>query len=203
MKQINRQYWLGLILVLLAVTVVGCLPETDDVQDVEGTEVLMSRHDNRAGEITDLAAQNRLLAEVHKATAKYQRVEMALADGYVPASPCVSAPGRGGMGVHYVNFPLVDGEHDPLRPEALVYEPMKNGRMNLVAVEYIMVADLLKDKYKAPLFGQITMDNHLDGAPLGFPHYQLHVWIWKNNPSGIYTPYNPRVSCEYGESYPH
>jgi len=198
----TREYWC-ILFMLFAMTVVGCLPENGDELDVESTEILMSRHDNRAEEITDLPAQNRLLAAVNRATAKYQKVEMALADGYEPASPCVSAPGLGAMGVHYVNFSLVDGEHDPLRPEALLYEPMKNGRMRLIGVEYVVVADLLEDRYKAPLFGQIAMDNHLHGAPLGFPHYQLHVWIWRNNPSGIYTPFNPNVSCEYGVSEPH
>ncbi|HSJ68497.1 MAG TPA: hypothetical protein VK921_12510 [Anditalea sp.] len=203
MKQVNREFWLGLLLLILAVTVVGCLPESDDQLEAEGTEVLMSRHDNRAGEITDIAAQNRLLASVHSATAKYQRVEMAIADGYELASACVSVPGLGGMGYHYVNFSIVNGEHDPLHPEALVYEPMKNGKFKLVAVEYIVDARLLSDRNIAPKFGQIAMDNHLHGAPLGFPHYQLHVWLWKNNPSGIYTPFNPNVSCEYGESEPH
>jgi hypothetical protein len=27
------------------------------------------------------------------------------------------------------------------------------------------------------------------------PFYSLHAWIWKPNPSGILTPWNPRVSC--------
>ena len=195
MESINPKLWIRLFVIVIALAAVSCLPDTTDDLEVEGTEVLMSRHDNRAGEITDIAAQNRLLAAVHRATAKYQRVEEALADGYAPASPCVYAPGVGAMGVHYVNFSLVDGEHDPLRPEALLYEP-KNGRMNLVGVEYIMVAALMEDGSKAPLFGQLKMDDHLHGAPLGFPHYQLHVWLWKNNPAGMYTPYNPKVSCE-------
>jgi len=196
MKQNIQEFWMGLFYILLAVAIVGCLPENDNELEVEGTEILMSRHDNRAGEITDIAAQNRLLATVHKATAKYQRVEMAIADGYELASPCVAVPGLGGMGFHYINFNLMDGEHDPLRPEALVYEPMKNGRMNLVAVEYIVVVDPSKLADPAPRFGQLTMDDHLHGAPLGFPHYQLHVWLWKTNPSGMYTPFNPNVSCE-------
>lgn len=196
MKQIIQEYWTGLFYILLAVTIGGCLPEDEKELEVEGTEILMSRHDNRAGEISDIAAQNRLLASVHQATAKYQKVEMAMADGYEMASPCIAVPGLGGMGVHYINFTYMDGELDPLRPEALVYEPMENGKMNLVAVEYIVVVDPMKLEDPAPRFGQLTMDNHLQGAPLGFPHYQLHVWLWKNNPSGMYTPFNPNVSCE-------
>jgi hypothetical protein len=36
------------------------------------------------------------------------------------------------------------------------------------------------------------------GAPnrLRLPaHYELHVWAWKRNASGIFSDWNPRVSC--------
>jgi hypothetical protein len=26
-------------------------------------------------------------------------------------------------------------------------------------------------------------------------HYDLHVWIWKANPSGLFAPFNPALSC--------
>lgn len=26
-------------------------------------------------------------------------------------------------------------------------------------------------------------------------HYELHVWLWRNNPLGMFAPYNPKVSC--------
>jgi len=25
--------------------------------------------------------------------------------------------------------------------------------------------------------------------------YELHAWIWKNNPSGVFYEWNPKVSC--------
>ena len=45
------------------------------------------------------------------------------------------------MGIHYVNGDLVgDGLLDPKRPESLLYE-LKDGRMQLAAVEYVVIAD--------------------------------------------------------------
>jgi hypothetical protein len=31
--------------------------------------------------------------------------------------------------------------------------------------------------------------------PEGFHHYDLHVWLWKDNPEGMFTPTNPAVTC--------
>jgi hypothetical protein len=27
------------------------------------------------------------------------------------------------------------------------------------------------------------------------PHYDLHVWIWRENPSGTFAQWNPKVEC--------
>ena len=32
----------------------------------------------------------------------------------------------------------------------------------------------------------------LTGMPV---HYDLHVWLWKHNPSGVFAPFNPDASC--------
>lgn len=26
-------------------------------------------------------------------------------------------------------------------------------------------------------------------------HYELHVWIWKPNPNGMFSHWNPAISC--------
>ena len=36
---------------------------------------------------------------------------------------------QGAMGIHYANVGLIDGTADPLRPEALIYEPGTNGEI--------------------------------------------------------------------------
>ena len=81
--------------------------------------------------------QNSLLATVRGATARYHDVDAALADGYVLGSPCEAMPGQG-IGVHYRKGSLIDGVVDPAQPELLVYEPQQNGRLQLVAVAFVV-----------------------------------------------------------------
>jgi hypothetical protein len=141
------------------------------------------------------ASQNQINADIRRATARYQRLEVALADGYALASECVP-----GMGFHFLSAALLDGVVEPTRPEILVYEPQSNGRLRLVAVEF-MVPAAAWDPFNSgpPMLGSREFDDHRapgSGGP-PFPHYQLHAWVWKDNPDGIYTPYNPNSSCEF------
>ncbi|TXK52656.1 hypothetical protein FVR03_00945 [Pontibacter qinzhouensis] len=145
------------------------------------------------------AYHNKVLAQVRQATAKYHRIEAAIADGYMASSDCVASP-AGGMGYHFVNFMLVDGIVDPMHPEVLVYEPQKNGKLKLVAIEFMVMAASWDPLYATPpMLGDQVYDDHRapgSGGP-PFPHYQLHAWVWKNNPSGMHAPFNPKVSCQY------
>src|SRR5919109_2148937 len=141
------------------------------------------------------------LAKVRQATAKYHDVNVALADGFVPTPHCIAEPGLGVMGIHYINPPrLMDTEVNILEPEILLYVESGNG-LKLVGVEYwfsIGAPDTpIPDPappapviFDRPLDG--PMDAHEPGQP---PHYDLHAWIWKANPAGIFAPFNPNVSC--------
>lgn len=152
------------------------------------------------------------LAAVRHATAKYHSVARAEHAGYAQASPCEASP-AGGMGHHYVNQALVmDPALDPRRPEILLYAPKRNGKLRLVGVEYFAVA--LANTPTGPaswfsttpppggffnpapsLFGR-TFDGPMAGHAPGMPwHYDLHVWVWKRNPSGMFAQWNPRVHC--------
>jgi len=94
------------------------------------------------------------------------------------------------MGYHYLN--PANTELDPAKPQLLVYEPQKNGRLRLVAVEYLVpYAAMPADQAPPRLFEQ-----DFDPTPhLGA--WTLHVWVWHHNPSGMFAAYNPRVSCQY------
>ena len=166
-----------------------------------------------ADEATAADVEGRTLAAIRRGTARYQRVERALADGYVPASPCVFATDDetgdevAAMGVHYVNFGLIEGAMpgddrattiDPSAPEILLYEPQRNGRLRLVGVEFMASAS--GSGWTAPTLDGVAFDAHLTpeaqhGIP--FPHYDLHVWTWRNNPDGLFAGHNPKVSCEH------
>jgi hypothetical protein len=132
---------------------------------------------------------------VRQATAQFKDVTKA--KGYALLHGCVSGPQEGAMGIHYANGALVgDGELDATKPEALLYEP-KDGKLQLVAVEYVVIADAWNAKHPAPpvLMGQLF--NYV-GAPnrYGLPaFYELHVWAWKNNSDGMFADWNPSVSC--------
>ena len=147
---------------------------------------------HRAGSETPLAQ------EVRRATERYQDVTAATAAGYALFLGCVSSPQSGAMGVHYVNGELVgDGKLDASRPEALMYEP-RNGKLELVGVEYIVLAAAWDAASKTPptLMGQLF---HYNTSPnrYGIPaYYSLHVWAWRNNPTGVFMDWNPSVSCE-------
>lgn len=137
---------------------------------------------------------NQQLSRVRKATAKYQNVRAAIADGYVPTEHCLAAPGLGTMGYHYVNPALAaDAELDPLKPEVLLYVPSSSGGVRLVAVEYFIASAAVSAH--PSLFGQ-PFDGPMAGHEPGMPeHYDLHAWIWANNPGGVFAQFNPSVSC--------
>jgi hypothetical protein len=95
------------------------------------------------------------------------------------------------MGVHYVNGTLFDGQLEVDKPEALVYEPKRNGQLELVAVEYITPADAwlgshavgVQPDVMGHLFHFVPGPNRY--GPGAF--YELHVWAWKNNPRGPFS----------------
>lgn len=135
-----------------------------------------------------------LVARVRAATVQFRDPEVAKAYGYLPG-PCVSGPNHGAMGVHFINASLLGKELNVDTPEALIYEPGKDGRMRLVGVEYITFA--------ADWVGEVpTLEGHLlhyAGAPnrYGIPaFYQIHVWAWRDNPDGTFSDWNRRVSCD-------
>ncbi|WP_373493505.1 hypothetical protein [Aquiflexum sp.] len=193
--------------VLIAIWFWACMPENspelDNELDVEIIESLSLDHEPDFSNFrTNTPAQNKAVADIRAGTAKYHRVEVAESAGYELASPCVTRPGLGAMGFHYVNFSLIDTNIDPRNPEVLLFEPQKNGILRLVAVEFIVPAipwhETHDDDDPPTLEGQV-FDDHRDftkGGPR-YPHYQLHVWVWKHNPVSIFTPYNPDVTCDY------
>jgi len=129
--------------------------------------------------------------------AHYNSVDNALADGYVPVSPCESSP-AGAMGIHYAKMSLFGPGIDPEHPEVLLYVPRKDGSLEFVAAEYFQVdadQNLETNDDKPSIFGQ-TFDGPMLGHNPQMPiHYDLHVWLAKHNPSGLFSQWNPAISC--------
>ncbi len=143
------------------------------------------------------------LARVRAATSTFHSLAVAETAGYGEFYMCTDHVTDGTMGQHYVNLDLVLDTAtgvptiDPLAPEALVYEPKVNGGYRLVGVEYVVFQDAWDAANDAPpaLFGKtftlIPAGNRYDLPPF----YELHAWIWRPNPSGIFKDWNPKVTC--------
>jgi len=99
------------------------------------------------------------------------------------------------------------GTHtDFLRPGILIYEPQADGSLELVAVENLV---FWKSWHAAgnearPSFHGVGYDmmaddpaTALDEAHLFEPHYDLHVWLYRHNPAGVFSQFNPDVTCRH------
>lgn len=136
------------------------------------------------------ADTNPLAEKVRAANARFADVAVAVKEGYAPI-PCASGVEGGAMGIHYVNGAyLKDDAVDVAKPEAVMYEPSADGKLTLIAVEYITL------KGPAQLDGHLfsfTNSPNRYGLP---PFYELHVWAWKANHMGTFADMNMDVSCE-------
>jgi hypothetical protein len=149
----------------------------------------------------DRSRANALVQVVREATERYKNVYLAQKAGYQLQFGCVSGPDWGAMGMHFVNGALVgDGEIDARKPEIVIYEPQPNGSLKLIGADYLVFADDWHTKHPddgpPQLMGQLF---HLFDAPnrFGLPaFYTLHVWAWKDNPTGTFVNWHSNVSCD-------
>jgi hypothetical protein len=151
------------------------------------------------GEPASPAALDEELRAIRATTARFHSLEQAEKAGYTTQSACTVnfSGGPGVMGIHLINTALrTDPSIDPLEPEMLLYIPDEQGKLRLTGIEYfVWEADWQRvHGTSAPppsLFGR-TFDRGTHGIP---PHYELHVWFWAENPSGLFALWNPTLSC--------
>jgi hypothetical protein len=142
-----------------------------------------------------------LVDKVRTATARFQDINVAISEGFVQGTPCVSGPNSGAMGVHFIQPARIDdGVLNANQPEALIYEPLSGGAWRLVGVEFITLASAWESHN--PGAGAPSLEGHLlnfVGEPnrYGLPaFYEMHVWGWERNPNGNFADWNTRVSCD-------
>jgi hypothetical protein len=176
------------------------------------------------------------LADVRAATERFRHVEVALEEGYIrdPSDMCDDArmmgkpESLGAMGIHYFRpdllgitappNPRVDGigtHTDFHQPAILIYEPKADGSLELVAVENLVFAKAWAEAGHdaPPTFHGVPWDDMADDPATavdeahGFePHYDRHVWLYRENPNGVFAQYNPTVTCAHhgaGASHVH
>ena len=166
------------------------------------------------------------LKEVRAATERFRDVKVALAEGYIapPGDMCEMASmmgypaALGGMGVHYFRPDLLgisgppsprvdgDGTHTDFRkPAILIYEPRADGSLELVAVENLVFKKAwhAAGNAKPPSFHGIEYDSMSDDpataadeAHMFEPHYDRHVWLYRDNSNGMFAQFNPSVTCK-------
>ena len=134
------------------------------------------------------------MTQLRLATVQFQQLEAAQAAGHrlVPGfDQCLGNSGFGGLGYRYINTGLIDEKIDLLQPEVMVYVPGPNGSRRLAAVEYIVpVAAWHATETGWPqLMGQ---QFHLNSS---LNAYVLNIWVWEDNPAGMFEDWNPKVSC--------
>jgi hypothetical protein len=210
--------WLTLVAGVLA----GCGPEAaaDDAPAATAAATTPAATD------TD-AAREAALEQVRAATSRFQDVNVALAEGYVrdPGDLCDTAEmmGRpaewGVMGIHYVRMDLLGitappnprvtgtGTHtDFTKPGVLIYEPQADGTLALVAVENLVFVDAWEQagNTQPPSFEGVPYDlmeddpaTEADEAHMFAPHYDLHMWLYRDNPRGMFAQYNPNATCAH------
>lgn len=175
---------LGVILLPAVLLSTSCSKEIRDegAQDSIGSAA-------RSSFVNERMLETDLLKDVRNATARFHSTTQAIMAGYEPDDHCVSVPGLGGMGYHWVNPGMVDPVYDPMKPEVMLYASAGNGKLRLVAIEYIVI----NVGQPAPMFGGQSFV--VGGTPVPVPHWSLHVWLYENNPSGMFIPFNPNITC--------
>ena len=174
------------------------------------------------------------LAEVKAATERFRDVKVALAEGYIrdPGNMCDSAEmmGRpaslGAMGIHFFRPDMLGitappnprvtgtGTHTDFRkPSILIYEPQADGSLELVAVENLVFAKAWREAGNTapPSFHGVEWDSmkddpntEIDEAHMFEPHFDRHVWLYRENANGVFAQFNPAVSCaNYKTDTPH
>ena len=141
-----------------------------------------------------------LVKIVREATARFQNVDVAKAEGYGLLFGCVSGGEYGAMGLHFVNLALVaDPTLDPTKPEIVIYEPLPNGQVRLIGADFLVFKEDWEEQNPnstPQLMGQLL---HLFESPNRFglaDFYTLHVWAWKDNPTGTFVNWHSNVSCD-------
>ena len=172
------------------------------------------------------------LDEVRKAAERYRDVNVAIAEGYTTDNKCTTAETlghpaeHGAMGLHYVRRDLLGLPPTPApgqrvrgtgtyadfsKPAMLVYEPQEDGSLELVAVENLVFADAWHakngdepPKYRGTPFVLLRDDpaTPVDEAHGWEPHYELHAWLFRDNPLGMHAQVNPTVTCRYNKPPP-
>jgi hypothetical protein len=173
------------------------------------TLVLVAPETSEAQGNTPMSAD---LQAAKAALAKYSDPIVAVRDGYFSTVACVDFPQGatdgpmvyppGAMGVHFLNPANIGPKLDATKPQILIYEQVGD-KLVLTAAEWFVPVEVAGGVAPS-IFGQTLagpMNGHEPIIPAALKHYDLHVWLWKDNPKGMFTSTNAAVKCAPGAPY--
>jgi hypothetical protein len=131
------------------------------------------------------------IARIRDATIRFQSLDSAVEAGYSrEGGRCIEHQPHGAMGYHHVNRTLLDDRIEIEKPEMLVYEKMPDSTYRLNGVEYIVPFSVWEETREPPtVMGQALKPSEQLGI------WYRHVWVWRDNPSGMFEDWNPLVKC--------
>jgi len=159
-----------------------------------------------------LSALREFSAPLHDlAAADHAGYALFSVPGLTSPDGCISDARLGGMGYHYTRGNnLADDAVALLDPEFLVYAPTnapaKGGVQprRLAALEYFLPftpkwpAPADPAFARAPTLHDFSTMQGLPDAPFvatsRFGGWMFHIWLWENNPAGMFTNWNTSVS---------
>lgn len=130
-------------------------------------------------------------ARARAATARFTNLDSAVAAGYPrTVARCIVDEHHGAMGYHHLNRSHIDNRVDVERPEFLIYERKPDSSYVLNGVEYMIPFTRWPADSIAPtLLGQTLLQEPT------YRYWYIHMWIWSDNPSGLFADWNPSVKC--------
>ena len=144
---------------------------------------------------------------VRAALDKYKDPMAAVRDGFYSSVGCIDFPSGGSehgsmdykpgaMGIHFINMGNVSPKLDSTKPQVLLYEQVGD-KLVLTGAEWFVPTQLAKTP-PTILGHQLMgpMEGHAPVMPADLHHWDLHVWLYKNNPNGMFSPTNSAV--QYG-----
>jgi hypothetical protein len=141
--------------------------------------------------VAEITSGDLAIVTLRRVTARYHDLRTAIADGFVFLHGCETRPGEGPVGIVYISFEhLLDGVIDPGKPDGLIYEPRRDGPPKLVAAEMAVPYPLWTSQVPPEFLGATFQREDEFGV------FGLHIWIWGDNPEGMFAESNPKVSCE-------
>jgi hypothetical protein len=187
---------LAAVAVTAAVAAVACstAPESSTASLDVAANAAAAAHNHAGPTVAVTPGHYRVAEQVKEKLAAFEDRDAARAAGYTAQFPAGCADSKtpaGAQGFHYLNESLVDNHVEVMKPELVMYEPQADGSMQLVGVDYIIPFDQWKSP-QAPMLLGVPMNRN---EPLKV--WALHIWAQRSNPSGLFAPWNPTVSCQY------